>query len=82
LTKRYGAASPRGKKLTRPESAQFRENKATVLGMVERDGRVRARVIQSRRGEALSSAVRANVNRFSVIYTDDWLRTTRSHASS
>jgi transposase len=58
--------------LTRTEAAAFREAKTTVLGMVERDGRVRARVIASRRGEILSRAVRANVNPTSIIYTDDW----------
>ncbi|MBA2505206.1 MAG: IS1595 family transposase, partial [Thermoleophilaceae bacterium] len=49
-------------KLTPSEAAQFRENKATILGMVERGGRVRLRVIATRRGEPLSRAVRANVN--------------------
>jgi transposase len=41
-----------------------------------RDGRarraVRARVIPSRRGPALSREVRANVNPTSIIFTDDW----------
>src|SRR5258708_39453247 len=32
---------PRGPKLTRSEAARFREAKPTVLGMVERGGRVR-----------------------------------------
>lgn len=59
-------------KLTRTEAAAFRENKATVLGMVERGGRVRCRVIASRRGIALSRAVRANVNPQAIIFTDDW----------
>ncbi|HEY1595510.1 MAG TPA: IS1595 family transposase [Thermoleophilaceae bacterium] len=58
--------------LTRTEAAAFREAKTTVLGMVERDGKVRARVIASRRGAVLSRAVRANVNPTSIIYTDDW----------
>ncbi len=44
----------------------FREAKPTVLGMVERGGRVRARVIASRR------AVTANVKPDSIIFTDDW----------
>lgn len=63
---------PRQKARTRSQAALRREQKATVLGMVERNGRVRARVIRSRRGEPLSGAVRANVNPLSVIYTDDW----------
>jgi transposase len=55
------------------EAARFREAKPTVLGMVERGGRVRARVIASRRGEPLSGAVRANVNPEAILYTDDWM---------
>jgi transposase len=61
------------KKQNFSEGAKFRENKATVLGMVERGGRVRARVVPSRRGEGLSGEVRANVNPEAVIYTDDWV---------
>jgi transposase len=60
------------RKLTPAEGAAFREAKATMLGMVERGGRVRVRVISSRRGEPLSRAVRANVNPQSMIITDDW----------
>jgi transposase-like protein len=37
-------------KLTREEAAAFREAKPTILGMVERGGRVRLRIIPSRRG--------------------------------
>ena len=40
--------------------------------MVERGGRLRFRVIPSRRGPALSREVRANVNPSSIIFTDDW----------
>src|SRR5918912_254396 len=39
---------------------------------VERGGRVRVKVIPSRRGPALSRAVKANVNPASMIFTDDW----------
>jgi transposase len=63
---------PRGRKLNPQEAAAFREAKATVLGMVERGGKVRVRVISSRRGYALSREVRANVNPTSIIFTDDW----------
>ena len=59
-------------KLTRTEAAAFRESKSTVLGMVERGGRVRLRVIPSRRGAGLSREVRANVNPSSLLITDDW----------
>lgn len=63
---------PRRKFKTRSEAMQFRENKTTVLGMVEREGRVRLRVIESRRGEPLSSAVRTHVNPAAFMLTDDW----------
>jgi hypothetical protein len=39
--------------------------------MVERGGRIKLRVIKSRRGEPLSGAVRANVNPEAIIFTDD-----------
>jgi transposase len=58
--------------LMRGQAAAFREAKETVLGMVERGGKVRFRVIPSRRGPALSREVRANVNPASIIFTDDW----------
>jgi transposase-like protein len=63
---------PRGPKLTPSQAAAFREAKTTVLGMVERGGDVRLRVIASRRGPALSREVKANVNPSSIIFTDDW----------
>ncbi len=63
---------PRHTLKTRSESAQFREAKTTVLGMVERGGKVRLRVIASRRGPALSREVLANVNPQAIIFTDDW----------
>lgn len=46
--------------------------KPTILGMVERGGKLRFRVIPSRHGAVLSKAVTANVNPESVILTDDW----------
>jgi len=63
---------PRGPRMTKKEAAQWRERQVSVLGMVERGGRVKLRVIKSRRGEPLSGAVRANVNPNSIIFTDDW----------
>lgn len=59
-------------KMTKAEAAVFREAKPTIVGMVERGGRVRMRVIDSRRGPALSREVIANVNPMSMIFTDDW----------
>jgi transposase len=64
---------PRGPKMTPSEAAQWRERQVSVLGMVERGGRVRLRVIKSRRGEPLSGAVRANVRPDSILITDDWM---------
>jgi transposase len=64
---------PRGPKMTLKEAAQWRQRQISVLGMVERGGRVKLRVITSRRGEPLSGAVRANVNPESIIFTDDWM---------
>lgn len=63
---------PRRKHKDRKAAVAFREAKPTVLGMVECGGRVRVRVIESRRGEPLSQAVRANVNPAAIILTDDW----------
>jgi transposase len=67
--------SVRGRKRikgTRAEAAAWRETQPSVLGMVERGGRVRLRVIPSRRGPALSREARANVDPSSIIFTDDW----------
>lgn len=63
---------PRRKLKNKKEVALFRESKTTVLGMVERGGKVRLRVIAARRGEPLSGAVRANVNPEAILFTDDW----------
>jgi transposase len=60
------------RKLTLQEAAAWREAKPTILGMVERGGRVRLRVIPSRRGPALSREVIANVNPSTIMFTDDW----------
>jgi ISXO2 transposase-like protein len=56
----------------RAAAAKAREAKPTILGMVERGGKVRARIIPSRHGAGLSRAVTANVNPDSIIFTDDW----------
>lgn len=63
---------PRRRHRTRSEAALFREAKPTILGMVERGGRIKLRVIPSRRGPALSREVVANINPASIIFTDDW----------
>jgi len=64
---------PRGPKMSKKEAANWRERQVSVLGMVERGGRLKLRVIESRRGEPLSGQVRANVNPSSIIFTDDWM---------
>jgi transposase-like protein len=64
---------PRGPRMTKKEAARWREDhKKTILGMVEREGRVRLRVIPSRRGPALSREVRSHVNPSAFLLTDDW----------
>lgn len=64
---------PRKKLKTRKEVSRWVENRTTVLGMIERGGRVRLRVIASRRGEPLSGAVRTHVNPSAFLLTDDWV---------
>jgi transposase-like protein len=64
---------PRGPRMTKKEAAGWRERQVSVLGMVERGGRLKLRVIESRRGEPLSGPVRANVNPSSILFTDDWM---------
>jgi transposase len=58
--------------MDRSAAARLRErSRATVLGMVERGGRIRLRVLPSRRGPALAQTVRDSVASISRIYTDD-----------
>jgi transposase-like protein len=61
-----------GKRTIR-EAALVREQRVSVLGMVERGGRVKLRIIKSRRGEPLSGPIRANVDPTSILFTDDWM---------
>jgi transposase-like protein len=69
----YWGGKPRKKmRLRDPELQEHKRNLTTVLGMVERGGKVRVRVIESRYGEPISGAVRANVNPAAILYTDDW----------
>jgi transposase len=58
---------------SRSEATKFAEAKPTILGMVERGGRVRLRVIDSRRGEPLSREVRAHLDPAAFMLTDDWV---------
>jgi transposase-like protein len=61
------------RKGTHAEGARFCEAKPTVLGMVERGGRVRARVVPKRRGEGFSAELRQHINPDSILYTEDWV---------
>lgn len=49
-----------------------RDHKTAVLGMVERKGRVRAKVIKNNQGKVLIPIVRENVAEGSELYTDSW----------
>jgi transposase-like protein len=46
------------------------KDKTTVLGIIERGGKVRTKVIPNRRKNTLQSEVRANVEAGSAVYTD------------
>ncbi len=48
------------------------EHKTKVFAAVERDGRVRARVIPNSSGPTLRDAVREHVVPGSILYTDEW----------
>jgi transposase len=74
---------PRRRLRTGKEQAEWREAKTTVLGMVERGGRIKLRVIKSRRGEPLSGAVRGapSTRKRSSSRTTGW-PTSRSPAST
>jgi transposase-like protein len=62
----------KGPTMTRSEAARWRESHPAVVGMVERGGRLRFRVVPRRRGAVVSRTVRANVDPSSLIFTDDW----------
>jgi transposase len=69
----FWGGKARRKFKTRSEAVRFGEAKPTILGMVERGGRVRLRVIDSRRGEPLSREVRAHLDPAAFMLTDDWI---------
>jgi transposase len=61
------------KHLNRAEAAQLRErSRATVVAAVERGGRIKATVLESRRGPALQAQVIEWVRPEAIIYTDEW----------
>jgi transposase-like protein len=64
---------PRKRFQTQSEAARYRErSRATVVAAVERGGRVKATVLESRRGPALPNQVIEWVRPESIIYTDEW----------
>jgi len=64
----------------KPRAAEVRENRArlrqryrpNVLGMVERGGRLRARIIDDRKLPTLDKAVKLHVMPESILFTDDY----------
>ncbi len=61
------------KRMGRSDAARFRErSRATVVAAVERGGRIKATVLESRRGPALSAQVIEWVRPESIVYTDEW----------
>lgn len=49
------------------------ENKTVVFGMVERGGRVRAKVVRNVRANTLLPEIQANIRPDAIVYTDDLL---------
>jgi transposase len=59
--------------MNRSAAARYRErSRATVVGAVERGGKIKATVLDSRRGPALQRQVIEWVRPESIIYTDEW----------
>jgi transposase-like protein len=48
------------------------DSKATVFGMVERGGRVKAQVVPDRRGQTLQAHIVEHVLPESTVFTDEW----------
>jgi hypothetical protein len=58
-------------------AAEHRVKKPTVVGMVERGGRVKARVVPNRGAVSLNRALNEHVLPASMIFTDEWAPYTR-----
>jgi transposase len=59
--------------LSRSEAARLRErSRVTVFAAVERDGRVKATILPSRRGPQLQQKVVEWVQPNTIVYTDEW----------
>jgi transposase-like protein len=50
----------------------FRSEKTVIMGMVERGGAIRCQVVPDAKLDTLRGVVRANVERGSVVSTDEW----------
>ncbi len=68
----YIGGKPRRIHGSRMTDAKSKDRKTTVLGMLERGGRVRPRVIADVSGDTLKAVIDANVARSSRVMTDDW----------
>ena len=68
----YGG-KPRGQRMTRPAAAQWNaRTKASVFGMVERGGRVKATIVPDRYANTLHAQVIERVLPASMIFTDEY----------
>ncbi|HYI45714.1 MAG TPA: IS1595 family transposase, partial [Actinomycetota bacterium] len=56
----------------RQAASRFAANKTTVFGMIERGGRVRARVVDNRTRDVLQEQMVTHILPESMIYTDEW----------
>lgn len=61
-----------GQVRSRLEARQWAEKKATVFGMVQRGGQVRAFVVSDRKGETIGPYARRHVLPESMIFTDEY----------
>ena len=61
-----------GQVRNRREARAWADQKATVFGMVERGGQVRARVVPDRKGATLGGHAEAHVLPDSIIFTDEY----------
>jgi transposase len=61
------------KHMNRADAARYRErSRATVLAAVERGGRIKATVVEGRRGPHIHKQVVEWVKPESIVYTDEW----------
>jgi hypothetical protein len=74
LLRQAGNFEPKPKTPRAPQYERSnKENwgKAIVMGMLERDGKVRAKVVPDRRKAALRDAILGNVDAGTILYTDE-----------